>query len=67
MNALQRVIEERPVGDADAIRQGGIIDAETVILRGDQHGAVIQVLHRMVGAVMAMPHLGGLHSGSQAE
>jgi hypothetical protein len=42
------------------------IDGEAMVLAGDQHLAGVEVLHRMVGAVVAELHLHGLAAGSQA-
>ncbi len=51
--ALQRTVEQRHVGNAAVGRQRGNIDGEAVVLRRDQHLFGIEVLHRVVRAVVA--------------
>ena len=63
--ALQRAVEQRNVRDAAIGRQGGDIDRETVVLRGNQHLLGIEVLHRMIRAVVAELHLQRLGAGCQ--
>jgi hypothetical protein len=44
-----------------------LVDREAVVLAGDGHAAVVEVLHRMVGAVVAELHLEGLGAGRQRQ
>src|SRR5579885_3898544 len=55
--ALERAVEERAVCGAHVGGQRRFIDGEAVILAGDEHPPGIEVLHRMVGAVMSELHL----------
>ncbi|EIL99181.1 putative thioesterase [Rhodanobacter thiooxydans LCS2] len=64
--ALQRAVEQRDVGDPHVRRQRGRIHREAMVLAGDQHVAVVQVLHRVVGAVVAELHLQRLAAQRQA-
>ena len=38
--------------------QGFIIHTETMILAGDQYGAISQILHRVIGAMVASQKAG---------
>src|SRR5581483_12239517 len=60
--ALQRAIEQRDMRYARVGRQRIGIDGEAVVLRSDQHAAGIEILHRMIGAVMAEWHLARLRA-----
>ena len=53
---LQAAIEQGLVGDAQSVRQARLVNRESMVLAGDQHCAVFNILHRMVGAVMAKLH-----------
>src|SRR5579875_91324 len=64
--ALQRTVEQRDVGHAGVGGQRRGIDRETVVLRGDQYPAVVEILHRVVGAVVAEFHLDGLRTQRDA-
>src|SRR5690606_18127279 len=65
--ALQRTVKERLVGDSCIRRQRGRVDLEPVVLAGDENPTAIQLLNRMIGAVMTEFHLGGLRADSQSE
>src|SRR5450759_5675598 len=65
--ALQRAIEQRHVSNAHIRRQGCTIDREAVILAGDHHAPSVEILHRMVGAVMAEFHLDGARTARKPE
>ena len=67
MHALQAAIEQGLVRDAQSVRQARLVNREAVILAGDQHRAVFNVLHRMVGAVMAKLHFDGGGATGQAQ
>ncbi|MCY1508168.1 hypothetical protein D9M68_424690 [compost metagenome] len=67
LDALQGAVEQRLVGGAQVARQGRLVDGEAVVLAGDHHHAAVEVLHRVVGAMVAMAHLHGLGAGGQAE
>ena len=54
---LQRAVEQRHVRDAHVRRQGCTVNREAVILAGNHHAPGVEILHRMVGAVMAKLHL----------
>src|SRR5882724_8618373 len=57
----------RDVGLGRAFRQGRLVHRETVVHRGDFHLAGGLVLDRMIGAVMALMHLGGFGADRQAQ
>jgi len=59
-NALQRAIEQRDVGACAGWRARSTVDRKTVVLAGDRYPPAVEVLHRMIGAVMAELHLDGL-------
>src|SRR6185312_13729441 len=65
--ALERAVEERAVRGAHVGRQSRLIDGEAVILTGDEYSPGIQVLHRMVGAVMTELHLHGASAARQSQ
>ena len=65
--ALQRAVEQRAMRGAHVRRQRRLIHREAVVLAGDEHLAAVEVLHRMVGAVMAELHLHGLRAAGEAE
>ena len=46
---------------------GCFIHRKTVVLAGDHHHTSVQVLHRVVGAVVAMTHFQGLGTGGQSQ
>src|SRR5471032_2926329 len=62
---LQRAVEQRRMRDLCVGGQRGGIDGETVVLRRDHYAAVLEILHRMIRAVMARFHLHGLGSYGQ--
>src|SRR6266705_306479 len=64
--ALQAPVKKRDVGASQVRRERGRIDREAVVLAGDDDRAALQVLHRVVGAVMSELHLHGLGSGGEA-
>src|SRR5690606_178059 len=55
--ALQRSVEQGQVRDPDIGRQTGGIASEAVVLAGDEDLAGGEVLHRVIGAMMAELHL----------
>src|SRR3569623_2445678 len=61
----QRTVEQRNVRDAAIGRQRSRGDRESVILRRDQYLLAIQVLHRMIGDVMAEFHFHRLAARGQ--
>ena len=65
VDALERLVEQRSMGDSNRVRKRIIINAESVVLRRDQHRSVVEILDRVIGAMMTMPHLDGLHTGCQ--
>ena len=60
-------VEQRDMGLLDALGQGVAIHREAVIHRDDLDLAGFQILHRMIGAVMALRHLLGLAAQRQAQ
>ena len=56
LHPLQASIEQGLVSNPQVVRQTRFVNREAVVLAGDQYSAVIDVLHRMVGAVMAKLH-----------
>ncbi len=67
LDALQGAVEQRLVRSAHIGRQAGFVHGETVVLTGDHHHAGLQILYRMVGAVVAIGHLHGLGAGGQGQ
>src|SRR5690349_9556197 len=64
--SLQRPVEQRNMRCAKVGGDGLGIHREAVVLAGDDDLAGVQVLHRVVGAVMAELHLHGLRARSEA-
>ena len=60
-------VEQRDMGLGHALGQGVGIDGEAMVHRDDLDLAGGHVLHRMVGAVMAVGHLHGLCAHRQAQ
>src|SRR5690606_12098994 len=67
LDALVGSVEQRTVGDPHVRRQRRLVDGEAVVLAGDHHPLAVQVLDRVVGAVVAELHLVGAGAGGQAE
>ncbi|MCY1433135.1 hypothetical protein D9M71_491560 [compost metagenome] len=55
------------MGGAQVARQAGLVRAEAVVLAGDHHHAGVEVLYRVVGAVVAVAHLHGPGAGGQGQ
>src|SRR5579862_2189964 len=47
--------------------QGRLIDREAVILAGDEHAPARELLHRVIGTVMAELHFDGTRAAGEAE
>ena len=62
---LQAAIEQAHMRDAAIRGQGFRIHCKTVILAGDHYAARIQVLHRVVRAMMTEFHLDGCSTTRQ--
>ena len=62
---LQRAVEQRDVGWAAGWPQRLRVDRETVVLAGDADPAAVEILHRVVGAVVAEFHLEGRRARGQ--
>src|SRR6266849_2221001 len=60
--ALQAAVEERNVGRFQVRRERIRVDCEAVVLTGDDDRSALQILHRVVGAVMPELHLHGLRA-----
>ncbi len=60
-------VEERDVGLLDVLRQALGVDGEAVVHRGDLDLAGGEVLHRMIGTVVALVHLLRLAADGEAE
>ena len=58
-DALQGTVKQRTVGRDERVWQSVIIDGEAVVLTGNHDLLASQLLHRVVGAVMAEFHLDG--------
>src|SRR5690349_8754737 len=63
--ALERVVEQAYVRGTQVGRQALLVDRESVVLAGDADATVVQVLDRMVRAVVAELHLEGLRPRGQ--
>src|SRR5579862_4951697 len=66
-DALQRPIEQRAMRRAQAFRECCFVDREPVVLTGDEDAAGIEILHRMVRAVVAELHLHGPSASGESE
>src|SRR6185436_4670045 len=64
---LQAAVEQRNVRDPDVCWQRVCVHREAMVLAGDHHPPAVQVLHRMVGAVVAKLHLHRLCTARQSE
>ena len=67
MDSLQAAVEQGFVGHPQVVRHVGLVHRETVVLAGDQHRAVVQVLYRVVGAVVAELHFHGAGATGQSQ
>src|SRR5438128_1538475 len=63
---LEGTVEERDMRRPQVPFDGRGIDGKTVVLAGDHYLAAVQVLHRVVRAVVTELHLHGLRAGSEA-
>ena len=63
LKSLQTPIEQRAMSRPHVARQGFFVDGEAVILAGDEDATRIQILHRMIRAVVAEFHLDGFRAG----
>src|SRR5258706_149223 len=64
---LQAAVEKRHVSGPQGGRQGRGIDGKTVVLAGDDHRSGIEILDRMIRAVVPELHLDGPGPGSESE
>src|SRR5215831_7716836 len=64
---LQRAIEERAMRRLHIGGERGLIDREAMILTRDEDPARFQILHRVVGAMVAEFHLHRLRAGGEPE
>ena len=67
LDALQRAVEQRHVGDAHPGGQRVGIHRKAMVLTGDADAASVEVLDRVVGAVVAELHLDGASTDSEAQ
>ena len=67
LDALQGAIEQRLVDRPHIARQAALVHGETVVLTGDHHHARVEILYRVVGTVVAVPHFQGLGAGGQRQ
>src|SRR5882672_5441790 len=63
---LKAAVEERNVRRSQVFRKRAGVDRKAVVLAGDDDRPVVQILHRMVGAVMPELHLQRLCARSEA-
>src|SRR3954470_3495403 len=63
---LEGTVEERNMRRPQSIGNRSRIDGETVVLASDHNLAGVEVLHRMVGAVVAELHLHRLRARGEA-
>src|SRR5690606_42131061 len=59
-DALQGSVKQRLVSSYQIGRQARLIHRKTVVLAGDHHGTIGQILNRMVCPMMALLHFQGL-------
>lgn len=67
LDTLQRAVEQRAVGYFGVGGQRVGVHFETVVLAGNHHFATVQILHRVVGAVVAEGHFAGFAAEGEAE
>src|SRR5215207_6543429 len=60
--ALQRAVEQADVRGTKVGAERLLVDGEAVVLARDGHASRIEVLHRVVGAVVPELHLEGLRA-----
>src|SRR6267378_4280057 len=63
---LERTVEEGHMRRPQVGAQRRRIDGEAVVLARDHHLAGVEILHRMIGAVVPELHLEGLGAGCEA-
>src|SRR5688500_12200792 len=63
--SLEGTVEERNVRSTEIVAYGGRIHREPMVLAGDHHLAGVEVLHRMIRAVVAELHLQRLRAGGE--
>src|SRR6185436_21000857 len=63
---LQGPVEERDVRGSQIRGEGRWIDRKAMVLAGDDHLPSVEILHRMVSAVVAELHLQRLRAGGEA-
>src|SRR5438105_549115 len=66
-HALIAAVEQGAMRDARVFRQRRLVDRKAVVLARDQYAARLEVLHRMVRAVMTELHLQRLRTHRKAE
>ena len=66
-DTLQGIIEERTVRRPNVRGQAIFINGKTMVLTGDHDLAAVQILHRVVGAMMTDFHFYGAGTGRQAQ
>ena len=64
---LQRAIEERAVSRLEIARQTGFVNRETVVLAGDENPTGLEILDRMIGAMVTEFHLDRAGAASERE
>src|SRR6516162_10425959 len=65
--ALERAIEERAVRGHHSLRQGALVHRKAVVLTGDEHAPGLELLHRMIRAVVTELHFHGACTGGESE
>src|SRR5262245_23908434 len=63
---LEGTVEEGYVRRPQILRDGGRINGEAMVLAGDDHAPGVEVLHRVVRAVVPELHLHGLRARGEA-
>src|SRR5690554_3467203 len=66
-NALQGAVKQRLVGGFHIGRQGCFVYRKAVVLAGDHHRALGNVLHRVVGTMVTVAHFHGLGTAGQGQ
>jgi hypothetical protein len=62
---LQAPIEERFMGDTKSIGQTTLVGRKAVILAGNQHRTIVNVLYRMISTVVTELHFRGFCARGQ--
>lgn len=67
IDPLQRAIKQRPVSCDNIVRQGRLVYGETMVLARNHDSAAVEILYRVIGAMMTKFHFLSLCTHRQCE